>query len=69
RDRSKGIYFLSAGKEDAKKMLGLDNVERLQVKVREIGAGCEVVVINGAGISNAETHKIVDTLYKTLGQP
>ncbi|HQS58143.1 MAG: hypothetical protein B7Y56_04255 [Gallionellales bacterium 35-53-114] len=69
RDRSKGIYFLSAGKEDAKKMLGLDNVERIQVKVREIGAGCEVVVINGAGISNAETQKIVDTLYKTLGQP
>ena len=68
KDRSKGIYFLSAGKDDAKSKLGADNVERIQVKVRELSAGCEVIVNNGAGISNADTQKIIDALYKTLGR-
>jgi outer membrane protein assembly factor BamC len=68
KDRSKGIYFLSAGKDDAKSKLGADNVERLQVKVRELSTGCEVVVNNGAGISNADTQKIVDSLFKALGR-
>lgn len=67
KDRSKGIYFLSAGKEDAKRKLGLDKVERIQVKVRELASGCEVVVSTAAGLSNAETQKIVDALYKSLG--
>lgn len=67
KDRSKGIYFLSAGKDDPKNNLGLDKVERIQVKVRELGSGCEVVVNDEAGNSNADTQKIVDSLYKTLG--
>ena len=67
KDRSKGTYFLSAGKEDAKRKLGLDKVERIQVTVRELGSGCEVVVNTGAGLSNAETQKIIDALYKSLG--
>lgn len=68
KDRSKGIYFLSAGKDDAKNKLGTDKVVRIQVTVREISSGCEVLVDNGAGLSNAETQKIVDSLYKTLGR-
>lgn len=67
KDRSKGIYFLSSGKDDTKSKLGLDKVERTQVKVRELASGCEVVVNTAAGLSNAETQKIVDALYKALG--
>jgi len=40
----------------------------MQVKVRELSTGCEVVVNNGAGISNADTKKIVDSLFKALGR-
>ena len=57
KDRSKGVYYLSA-----------DKVERIQVTVRELSTGCEVLVKNSAGISNAETQKIVDSLFKTLGR-
>lgn len=57
KDRSKGVYYL-----------GENKTERVQVKVRELGSGCEVVVNNGAGISDAETQKIVDTLFKALGR-
>lgn len=55
KDRSKGVYYL-----------GENKTERVQVKVRELGSGCEVVVNNGAGISDAETQKIVDALFKAL---
>ena len=68
KDRSKGIYYLSAGKDDAKSKLGADKVERNQVKVSELKAGCEVIVSDGAGVSNAATQKIVDSLFKTLGR-
>lgn len=68
KDRSKGIYYLSAGKDDAKIKLGADKVLRNQVVVRELNSGCEVLVNNGAGVSNADTQKIVDTLYKALGR-
>lgn len=68
KDRSKGIYFLSAGKDDAKNKLGADKVVRMQVHVRELSSGCEVIVNNGAGVSNADTQKIVDSLYKALGR-
>ena len=68
KDRSKGIYFLSAGKDDAKIKLGADKVERIQVKVRELSSGCEVIVNNGAGVSNTDTQKIVDSLFKALGR-
>lgn len=57
KDRSKGVYYLSANK-----------VERIQVTVRELSSGCEVVVNNIAGIGNAETQKIVDSLFKILGR-
>jgi outer membrane protein assembly factor BamC len=68
KDRSKGIYFLSAGKDDSKSKLGTDKVTSMQVNVRELSSGCEVVVSTGAGASNVDTQKIVDTLYKKLGQ-
>lgn len=68
KDRSKGIYFLSTGKDDAKNKPGADKVMRTQVKVRELGASCEVAVNNGAGASNADTQKIVDALFKALGR-
>lgn len=68
KDRSKGIYFLSTGKDEAKNKNGTDKIVRPQVTVREIGSGSEVTVNNGAGISNADTQKIVDALYKALGR-
>ncbi len=68
KDRSKGIYYLSAGKDDVKNKQGSEIVLRNEVYVREIGSVCEVVVTNGAGASNAETQKIIDALYKALGQ-
>ena len=68
KDRSKGIYYLSAGKEDKKSKFGSDKILRTQVVVRGISTGCEVVVNNGAGSNNVETQKIVDTLFKSLGR-
>jgi outer membrane protein assembly factor BamC len=68
KDRSKGIYYLSTGKEDSKTKLGADNVVRIHVYVREIGSGCEVVVSKGGTSSNDETRKIVEELYKALGR-
>lgn len=68
KDRSKGMYFLSTSKEDAKSKLGADKLSRIQVNVREISTGCEVTVGNGAESKNADTQKIIDTLYKTLGR-
>ena len=67
KDRSKGLYYLSAGKDGAKTKLGVDNVVRMQVMVKEIGAGCEVTVNNGSAASNLETQKVIDALYKALG--
>jgi outer membrane protein assembly factor BamC len=66
KDRSKGTYFLSAGKDDMKNKLGSDNVVRMQVIVREVNSGCEVTVNNGASASNADTQKIIEVLYKAL---
>jgi outer membrane protein assembly factor BamC len=68
KDRSKGIYFLSPGKDNAKIKPGMDKVVLYQVSVREIGSGCEVNVNNGAGSSNADTQKIVDSLFKAMGR-
>ncbi len=65
KDRSKGIYFLSAGKSEAK---GGVDVARLQVSVREISSGCEVKASSANGGSNAETQKIIDLLHKALGR-
>jgi outer membrane protein assembly factor BamC len=68
KDRSKGIYFLGAGKDDGKNKLAADKAKRIQVNVREISTGCEVTVRTGAESSNADTQKIIDTLYKALGR-
>jgi outer membrane protein assembly factor BamC len=68
KDRNKGIYFLSAGKEDTKLKPGSEKIDRLQVKVRELTSGCEITVSNTAGVSNSETQKIVDSLLKALGR-
>jgi outer membrane protein assembly factor BamC len=68
KDRSKGIYYLSSGKDDAKNKLLVEKTTAIQVKVIEKSAGCEVVVKNAAGESNADTQKIVDVLFKSLGR-
>ncbi|MGV8934364.1 MAG: outer membrane protein assembly factor BamC [Gallionellaceae bacterium] len=68
KDRSKGIYYLSAGKDDAKNKPGAEKTLRKQVNVREISSGCEIQVNNGDGTSNADTQKIVDTIFKALGR-
>jgi outer membrane protein assembly factor BamC len=68
KDRSKGIYFLSAGKDDVKNRVDTDKVSRIQVSVREISSGCEVKAANADGGSNAETRKVIESLYKTLGR-
>jgi len=68
KDRSKGIYFLSAGKDDGKSKPGAEKVTGMQVKVLEQGATCEVTVKTAAAESNADTQKIIDTLYKALGR-
>jgi outer membrane protein assembly factor BamC len=68
KDRSKGIYFLGTGKEDAKNKLSVDVAKRMQINVREVGTGCEVTVRNGVDSSNEDTQKITDTLYKILGR-
>ena len=68
KDRSKGIYYLSAGKDDVKSKQGSDKIKRNQVNVRETASGCEVFVNNAAGSSNADTQKIIDTLFKALGR-
>ena len=68
KDRSKGIYFLSNGKDDAKSKLPVDQLKRMQVNVREINSGCEVTVRNSGESINADTQKIIDTLFKLLGR-
>jgi outer membrane protein assembly factor BamC len=64
KDRSKGIYFLSVGKDDAKNKLA-EKVARTQVNVREISSGCEVTVNN---VDGGDVKKIVESLYKALGR-
>jgi outer membrane protein assembly factor BamC len=68
KDRSKGVYYLSSGKDDAKGKQGTGKISGIQVKVIEKATGCEVVVNNAAGESNADTQKILDILFKTLGR-
>ena len=64
KDRSKGIYFLSTGKDDVKNKLA-EKVARTQVNVREISSGCEVTVNN---VDGGDVKKIVESLYKALGR-
>jgi len=68
KDRSKGTYYLSVGKEDGKTKTASEKAVRVLVIVREVGAGCEIVVNNLAGTSNAETQKILDAIYKSLSR-
>jgi outer membrane protein assembly factor BamC len=68
KDRSKGIYFLSSGKQKAQNNQGGEKIVLTQVNVQEIGSGCEVSVKNDTSGSNAETQKISDSLYKALGR-
>ena len=68
KDRSKGIYFLSTGKDDVKSKQSTEKIVRMQVNVREIGSTCEVAVKDGSGGTNADTQKIVDKLFKSLGR-
>lgn len=67
KDRSKGIYFLSAGKDDVKKA-GAEKVTRIQVNIIEIKSGCEVKAVNADGGSSSETQKVIESLYKALGR-
>lgn len=68
KDRSKGIYYLSAGKDELKSRQNSEKLQRMQVTVKELSAGCEVAVNNGAGAADAETQKVIETLFKILGR-
>ena len=59
-DRSKGIYFIAAA-------AGPDKKKRdHQIVVREVAGGSEVTVVDAEGKSNAETARVVETLYQNL---
>jgi outer membrane protein assembly factor BamC len=62
KDRSKGIYFVSAVQDKDKKKQHTD----YQVTVRESSGGSEVVVVDQNGKSDSETARITDMLYGTL---
>jgi outer membrane protein assembly factor BamC len=66
KDRSKGIYYLGSGKDDAKSKLNSGKVSGIQIMVTEKNSACEVVIRNAAGESNADTQKVLDVLFKTL---
>lgn len=68
KDRSKGVYFLSQGKDEGKKKPDIEKMSRIQVNVKEISSGCEVKITNGDGSSNSDTQKILDNLFKALGR-
>jgi outer membrane protein assembly factor BamC len=61
KDRSKGIYFVAAapGKDKRKR-------PDLQIVVRENARNSEVTVVDADGKSNAETTRLVETLYQNL---
>lgn len=79
KDRANGVYFLRV-EEDAKEKGWLGKLAfwrddeksskpvRYQVTVHEGSAGCEVGVNNGNGVSNSNTQRIIDALYKALGK-
>jgi outer membrane protein assembly factor BamC len=60
-DRSKGVYFIAAAAGKDKQKL-----PDQQVVVREIAAGSEVSVVTADGKSDAETVRVVETLYQNL---
>lgn len=61
KDRSKGIYFVAAAPDK-------DNKKQpdLQIVVRERAGNSEVTVVDADGKSNAETTRLVETLYQNL---
>jgi outer membrane protein assembly factor BamC len=60
-DRSKGTYFIAAAAgKDKKKQ------PDQRIVVREIAGGSEVTVVDADGKSNAETARVVETLYQNL---
>ena len=61
KDRSKGIYFIAAAPDkDKRKQLDI------QIVVRENAGNSEVTVVDADGKSNAETTRVVETLYQNL---
>ncbi len=61
KDRSKGIYFVAAAPDKDKKKR-----PDIQVVVRENAGSSEVTVVDADGKSNAETARLVETLYRNL---
>jgi uncharacterized lipoprotein len=61
KDRSKGVYFVAAAPDKDKKKR-----PDLQVVVRENAGNSEVTVVDADGKSNAETTRLVETLYRNL---
>jgi outer membrane protein assembly factor BamC len=61
KDRSKGVYFIASAPGKDKQKLP-DH----QVVVRENAGGSEVTVVDADGKSNAETTRLVETLYQNL---
>jgi outer membrane protein assembly factor BamC len=58
-DRSKGIYFIVAAGPDKQK-------RDRRIVVREVAGGSEVTVVDADGKSDAETARVVETLYQNL---
>lgn len=63
KDRSKGIYLVSALPGKDKKKPQID----YQVNVREVPEGSEITVVDANGKSDAETTTLTDALYRALG--
>ncbi|MBI4808715.1 MAG: outer membrane protein assembly factor BamC [Nitrosomonadales bacterium] len=58
KDRNKGIYFISIPAKD--------KAADYQVTVRETREGSEAAVVNAAGKNDAETARLVETVYQNL---
>jgi len=61
KDRSKGIYFIAAAPDKDKR-----KQPDIQIVVRENAGNSEVTVVDADGKSNAETTRVVETLYQNL---
>jgi len=63
KDRSKGIYFISALRDKDKKKPHND----YQVTVRENPDGSEVAIVDQNGKSDGQAARLTDELYRSLG--
>lgn len=78
KNRARGIYYIRAD-EPQKEKGWLDKLAfwkkdeepkslRYQVQVREVTSGCEVTVRSGEGTDAATAQRIIESVFKALGQ-